>query len=165
VTAVKKPIRRAQSGQALIESGIVVTMLTVLTLGVLNFGYAILVANVVAHSARNGARMAATWPYRLACKTLDPAQLDAIRNQVKAEVASIVGGTFTVNVTQVPVPQNNPPTCTPASNPQVKVEVVGCAPYVFPLLPNFGFFGTACNGRRGFGIDRSAYFADQTIAG
>ena len=108
--------------------------------------------------------MAATWPYRVACKKLDPAQLGAIQTQVQNEVASVVGGTFTVNVTQVPVPQNNPPTCTPASNPQVQVEVVGCAPYVFPLIPSF-FGDRACNGRRGFGIDRSAFFADQAIAG
>src|SRR5207245_2449877 len=119
-------------------------MLMVLGIGVLNFGYSILVANVIAHSARNGARMAATWPYRLGCKQLDPAQLQPIKTQVSSEVNSIVGGTFTVNVTQVPaVTQTTPPCATPTT-PQVKVEVVGCVPYVFPLVPSF-FGDRVCN--------------------
>jgi TadE-like protein len=164
VTSLKKPIRRAQSGQALIETGIVVSLLMVLALGVLNFGYAILVANFIAHSARNGARMASTWPYRLGCKQLDPANLTPIQDQVKAEVASIVGGTFTVNVTQVPAVATTTPPCASPTTPQVKVEVVGCAPYVFPLFPSF-FGDRVCNGRRGFGIQRAAFFADQAIQG
>jgi len=162
VTCVKKPIRQAQSGQALIESGIVATLLIVLALGVLNFGYSILAANVIAHAARNGARMAATWPYRLGCKQLDATQLAPIQNQVKAEVASIVGGTFTVTVTQSPpVTVTNPPCATPTT-PQVVVNVQGCVPFVFPLP---SFMGSACGGGRGISVNRSATFADQAIQG
>src|SRR5262249_41590550 len=121
---------------------------------------------VIAHAARNGARMAATWPYRLGCKSLDPAQLTPIQNQVKAEVASIVGGTFTVTVTQSPaVTVFNPPCATPTT-PQVVVRVTGCVPFVFPVYPGFlGYTTGGCAGSRGIPVDRSAYFADQAIQG
>jgi hypothetical protein len=154
--------RRTQSGQALIEAGIVVTLLMVLALGVLAFGHAILVANVIAHAARDGARMASTWPARGTCDVIQG--IGPIQTQVTNEVNGIVGGSFTVEVFQIPVPSGSAP-CAVPSNPQVRVRVTGCVPLAFPIIPSFMGNTTCSGGKPGFTVDRSAYFADQVIKG
>jgi len=54
--------RRAEAGQALAEMGIVVTVVVFLALGIIEFGRAWMIANVVVTAARDGARAASTLP-------------------------------------------------------------------------------------------------------
>ena len=157
----KARVRRGESGQTLIEAGIVVVLFVVLALGILTFGHAILVANVIAHAARDGARVASTWPARGTCDTIQ--NPGPIQTQVSNEIGSVVVG-LTVAVSQVPTPSGSVP-CTPPTNPQVRVRVQGCVPLVFPIVPTLFGTTTCTGGRRGFTIDRSAYFADQLIRG
>ena len=48
-----------QRGQALAETGIAITLLLLLVMGVIEFGRAFMVANMITHAARDGARSAA----------------------------------------------------------------------------------------------------------
>jgi len=138
----------------------VITLFMSIALGVVTLGYAFLVVNMISHAARDGARLAAAWPDRGTCQVIQ--NYGAIQAQVNSEIAAIVGGSFQVKVLQVPTPNGTPPCGTPTT-PQVRLEVIGCAPYLFPILPSA--LGRDCNGTLGFQVDRSAYFADQGIQG
>ena len=115
---------------------------------------------MITHAARDGARLAATWPYRGACNAIT--NYDSIKSTVKAEIGTVTGGSFQVNVDQVPS-QNGltPPNCVNSTTPQVKVTVTGCVPYIFPILPSN--LGQDCNGQKGFTVNRVAYFHDEGV--
>ena len=53
-------MRRRTRGQALIEMGFVVVLLTFLAMGIVEVGYAFARTNMIVHSARDGARFGAT---------------------------------------------------------------------------------------------------------
>jgi Flp pilus assembly protein TadG len=52
--------RRNQRGQGLVETGIILVLFMAIALGLLTFGHAFMVANMITHAARDGARLAAT---------------------------------------------------------------------------------------------------------
>lgn len=54
--------RRPRRGQALIEMAFVVVMLVFLAGGIIEFGRAFMIANMITHAARDGARVAAALP-------------------------------------------------------------------------------------------------------
>jgi Flp pilus assembly protein TadG len=152
--------RRNQRGQGLIETGIVLVVFMTIALGLLTFGHAFMVANMITHAARDGARIAATWPTRGPCKNLDNTNSAAIQTQVQHEIATVTGGTFTVNVSQIPSQVGKTePNCAVSSTPMVNVQVVGCVPYIFPLLPSN--LGVNCNGQKGFSVSRTVSFIDE----
>ena len=89
--------RRRERGQALAETGIVLTIIVFLMLGTIEFGRAWMIANVVTSAARDGARAAATLPLvdrfqnGLRAGQIDPSAqdwLDIVRN-VQDEIASV----------------------------------------------------------------------------
>ena len=152
--------RRNQRGQALIEVGISITLFLAIALGLLTFGHAFLVMNMITHAARDGARLAATWPTRGNCGVLT--NTTPIGDQVKAEIATVVGGTFTVTVSQNPTPAADAPCGPSPATPTVQVNVSGCVPFLFPMLPNA--LGTSCpNGQRGFAVNRAVVFHDEGV--
>jgi hypothetical protein len=93
----KDAARRAEAGQALAEMGIVVTVLVFLALGIIEFGRAWMIANVVITAARDGARAASTLPLADRFQSgglagqIDPSTQDwlDIRQQVQAVIASV----------------------------------------------------------------------------
>jgi len=152
--------RGNQRGQALIEVGISITLFLAIALGLLTFGHAFLVMNMITHAARDGARLAATWPTRGNCGVLT--NTTPIGEQVKAEIATVVGGTFTVTVSQNPTPQADAPCGPSPATPTVQVNVSGCVPYLFPILPNA--LATSCpNGQAGFAVNRTVVFHDEGV--
>ncbi len=130
-----------------------------IALGLVTFGHAFMAVNMITHAARDGARLAATWPHRGSCGGLT--QIGAIQTRVQAEIASAVGGSFNVNVTQNPTPPGGSPCGTAPETPTVQVTVVGCVPWVFPILPTN--LGTDCNGQRGFTVSRAVVFHDEGV--
>ena len=154
------PARRGQRGQALVEMGMVVALFVALVVGTIEFGRAWMIANMITHAARDGARIAATWPYRGACNAIT--NYDSLKSTVQGEIATVTGGSFQVNVDQVPS-QNGltPPSCKNSTTPQVRVTVTGCVPYIFPILPSN--LGKDCNGQKGFTVNRVAYFHDEGV--
>jgi hypothetical protein len=94
--------RPRERGQALAETGIVLTLLVFMTLGTIEFGRAWMIANVVTTAARDGARAAATLPRAdrfqsgMQVGQIDPGAPDwlNVSQQIQNEIASVyVDGT------------------------------------------------------------------------
>jgi Flp pilus assembly protein TadG len=152
--------RRNERGQSLVETALTIILFMAIALGLLTFGHAFMVTNMITHAARDGARLAATWPNRGSCQAVT--NTSALVQTVRNEIATVTGGTFTVSVQQVPDQTGlTPPNCAPSTTPAVKVRVQGCVPYVFPILP--ANLGVNCNGQKGFTVDRSVTFHDEGI--
>ena len=147
--------RDSQTGQSLVELGIIMVLFILLVGGVMQFGHAFMVANMITHAARDGARLAASWANRGACQQILNDQ--PIRDAVTARIATVTGQTFTVTVSQQPdVTSSTPPCAAPGTTPTVKVNVNGCVPYIFNVL---GFGSAGCPG--GFAVNRDVVFDDE----
>jgi hypothetical protein len=94
---VQRGVRRDEGGQALAEMGIVVTLITFMALGIIEFGRAWMIANVVTNAARDGARAASTLPLADRIQggsragEIDTASPDwvAIQQQIRSDIASV----------------------------------------------------------------------------
>jgi len=148
---------RRKRGQALVEAGLVVVLFLGLSLGILTFGHAFMVANMITHAARDGARLAATWPSRGPCGSL--LATAPIVTQVNTEIAAVTTQTFTVTFVQNPNPNAAAPCASAGSTPTVGVQLTGCVPWVFPLIPLN--LGADCGGQKGFSVSRTVVFRDE----
>src|SRR5262249_37873137 len=148
---------RSEGGQALIEFGVILVLFVTIALGLMTFGHAFMVANMITHAARDGARLAATWPNRGTCGVLT--NKDPIIAAVQNEIDTVSGEPFVVTVSQNPTPPGGTPCGAPAT-PMVEVNVTGCVAYVFPIMPRS--LGTPCpSGRVGFNVNRTVVFHDE----
>lgn len=119
------PARRRQRGQALVEMGLVLVLFVSLLLGVIEFGRAWMVLNMVTHAARTGARIAAVAPPSSRNSSGVITDASTIQNQVRTQMQNVVDATgFMVNVTQ--------PTIDGV--PMVQVTVDARVNYLFNLL-------------------------------
>jgi Flp pilus assembly protein TadG len=117
-----KPAR--QRGQALAETGIVIALFVSLVMGTIEFGRAWMIANMITHATRDGARMAAVVPATGRSSTGVISSTSAIQTQVLNEISNVMPSTgFTVNVTQP----------TLGGIPMVQVQVTGTVPFIFNL--------------------------------
>jgi len=135
-------------------------MFLAIALGLLTFGHATLVTNMISHATRDGARVAATWPNRLDCGVITNTTdlTDTVKNDIATVVGGTLAGTFSVTVTQSPTP-NSP--CSKPANPLVQVKVSGCIPYLFPIVPSA--LGINCNGSRGFAVNTTMVAIDEGV--
>jgi Flp pilus assembly protein TadG len=132
------PARRGQRGQALVEMGMVVALFVALVVGTIEFGRAWMIANMITHAARDGARIGATAQGRGAGGTIT--STSSIQTQVLDDIRNVTPTTgLTVNVTQPTI----------SGIPMVQVRVTGTVPYLFNLV------GTS------FAVDRTATFRDE----
>jgi Flp pilus assembly protein TadG len=152
--------RRAERGQAFVETAIVVLLFVGIATALVTFGHAFMAINMITHAARDGARLAATWPTRGGCNKLDGTNTAGIQTLVQNEIASVVSGSFSVDVRNNPFQVGTLP-CATSTTPTVIVTVTGCVPYLFPILP--ANLGTDCNGQKGFAVNRSAEFHDESF--
>src|SRR5437870_1852961 len=139
-------MRRNQSGQSLVELGVVVALFITLTLGAVEFGYAFMALHTITQASSAGARYASALDVagsRGTCGVITAAG----QSQVQGRVTSQIGGV--VNVTNVAVPQTpTPAAATPSPTlteiPPVTVTVTGAIPRPFRLLGSGGpaFRGT-----------------------
>ena len=123
---------------------IVIVLLATLTMGVMEFGRAWMINNMIVQAAREGARAAAVAPRT----NRDPdtgliLSTAGIETLVKGQIAGVLDAAsvaaFTVNVTQPTV----------GGIPVVRVTVNGSAPYIFNL------------GGTDFSVARSVTFRDE----
>ena len=144
-----------QRGQELTELGIAIVLLMTVALGLLQFGHAWMVLNMITHAARDGARLAASWVDRGACEQINN---DAqIRQAVNDRIATVTAETFDVQVSQnPPVTSGSPPCAPPGATPTVTVTVDGCVTYLFNIL-KFSSGGCAS----GFKVHRTVSFVDE----
>src|SRR2546426_12598940 len=135
--------RCRQQGQELVEFGLFAALFVVITLGIVTFGHAFLVVNMITHAARDGARLAATWTPRAACHGLDDSNTGAgstgaIQTVVKNKITTVTPAPMTVQVAQIPsqVGKTEGSCATPGGSdpPTVRVTVTGCVPYIFPIM-------------------------------
>jgi Flp pilus assembly protein TadG len=132
------PARRGQRGQALVEMGMVVALFVALVMGTIEFGRAWMIANMITHAARDGARIAATAQGRGTGGTIT--STSSIQTQVLNDIRNVTATTgLTVSVTQPTI----------GGIPMVQVQVTGTVPYLFNLV------GTS------FTVDRTATFRDE----
>ena len=159
-----------RGGQALVETAITLVLFFTISLGVITFGHAIMTWNMIRHAARDGAHVAATWPTRTAGGSLT--NTAGIVTLVRQEIAAVSGETFAVNVSQDATKRcnGNGLTCSSSSNcpsgqtcvlvSTVQVNVQGCVPYLFPILPRS--LGTTCpSGQVGFPVNQTITFDDE----
>jgi Flp pilus assembly protein TadG len=134
--------RAGQRGQALVETALVIVFLVTLTMGIIEFGRAWMVANMITQAAREGARAGAVAPgaSRDAAGLLLGGETSAIETLVLSEISAVMDtSTVSVNVTQ------------PSSGGirLVTVTVTGTVPLIFDLV------GTS------FSVNRSVSFRDE----
>lgn len=112
-----------QRGQALAETGIVIVLLLLLIMGVVEFGRAFMVTNMIVHAARDGARTAAVVPASQRDESgliSDSASIkSAVRTAIEGVVGTAVAAALTINVTQAAGPP-----------PVVTVQVSGDIPFI-----------------------------------
>lgn len=132
-----------QRGQALAETAIIVTLLLMLVMGIVEFGRAFMVSNMIVHAARDGARFAAVAPVSSRDDAGMITNTTSIKNHVRSAIASVVGAStaqaLTVNVTQ----GAGPP-------PIVTVQVTGSVPFIINWA-----------GMVSFPVNRSVTFRDE----
>jgi Flp pilus assembly protein TadG len=133
--------RRSDRGQALVETGIIIVLFVTLVMGTMEFGRAWYISNMVTHAARDGARVASTWPTRTG-GTISSTDTTTIQNQVQAQLTSTLGATgLTATLTQTVV----------GTVPTVQLRVHGTILYLFRLVPNVPSFA----------VDRTVTFRDE----
>src|SRR5262249_41800759 len=127
----KRTARRGERGQALAETGIVIVLFVMLVMGTIEFGRAWMISNMITHAARDGARVAATWPTRTS-GTISSADRTTIQNQVLTKISNVLGTPtgLAATVTQT----------TAGTIPTVQVDVTGSVSYLFRLLPSMSRF-------------------------
>ena len=129
-------MRRNQSGQSLVELGVVVTLFITLTLGAVEFGYAFMALHTITQASSAGARYASALDVagsRGTCGVITPAGQSQVQGRVTSQIGGVVNVT-NVAVTQTPTPAAATP-CPPLTEiPTVTVTVTGSIPYLFGLL-------------------------------
>jgi Flp pilus assembly protein TadG len=134
--------REGQRGQALTEMGIIAVLFVFLVMGVIEFGRAWMVANVITHAARDGARAAAVTPPSNRDANGFIADTSSIQERVTEQLRSVTDpGDLNVVVDQP----------TSGGIALVRVTVNGSIPYLFNL-PGVG---------TSFAVARSMTFRDE----
>ena len=132
-------------GQALIELAMSILLLLLVSFGIIEFGRSLMIANMVTHAARHGARAAAVEPSSNRNTSGMLVSTSAIVTQVRDQIAQVVGTTaanqFNITVTQ-----------TNTGTPMVNVRVVGSVPQIF---------GTLLFTNGSLAIDRTVAFRDE----
>ena len=131
---------RGQRGQALAELGMVITVLVFLVMGIVEFGRAMMIANMITQAARDGARAAVVIPRDDPAVGCAIGDFSAIQTRVLDQIATVTPSAgFTVTATQ---------TCS-GDIPLVQVQVTGTVSYIFGWLAS------------GFDVSRTAAFRDE----
>jgi Flp pilus assembly protein TadG len=131
---------RRERGQALAETGIMITLFVMLVMGTIEFGRAWMILNMITHAARDGARIAAVVDSSGRDASGNITNKSAIQTQVLTEIQNVMTTTgLTATLTQ----------STVSGVPMVQVQVSGSVPYIFNLV------GTS------FSVSRTVTFRDE----
>lgn len=116
--------RHDARGQALTEMAFVIVLFVTLVMGIMEFGRAWMIANMITHAVRDGARSAATYADRDPdCAIQDTS---SIESGVMAQIAAVMD---TATISGVTVSQS-----VQAGIPVVQVQITGTVPYIFNLV-------------------------------
>ncbi|MFN8546277.1 MAG: TadE family protein [Candidatus Binatia bacterium] len=135
-------MRRRPRGQAIVEMGIVLVLLVTLIMGIVEFGRAFMIANMITHATRDAARAAAIVPAGSRNTSGIITNVAAIEGLVKTQLTGTVDtSVLTAKLTQT----------TTSGIPTVTMTVTGTVPYVFNL-PGVG---------KTFSVNRAVTFRDE----
>ena len=128
-------MRKNQSGQSLVELGIVVALFITLTLGAVEFGYAFMALHTITQASSAGARYASALEVgsRGTCGVITAAGQSQVQGRVTSQIGGFVNVT-NIEVRQTPTPAAATPCPNPTEIPTVTVTVTGSIPYLFGLL-------------------------------
>lgn len=113
-------------GQALVEMGIIIVILVVLTLAIMEFGRAWMVLNVITHAASDGARAASLAPPAMRGAGGVIVDTTPIEDLVNSQIATVLD---TSAITSIDVVQSDV-----GGIPVVSVTVNGSVPYLFATV-------------------------------
>jgi Flp pilus assembly protein TadG len=131
---------RRERGQALAETGIIITLFVMLVMGTIEFGRAWMIANMITHAARDGARIAAVVASTNRDASGNITNASTIQTQVLTEIQNVMPTTgLTATLTQPTI----------SGIPMVQMQVTGNVPYLFNLV------GTS------FSVSRTVTFRDE----
>ena len=116
--------RHDARGQAIAEMGIVIVLFVTLVMGLMEFGRAWMIANMITHAARDGARSAARFTDRNPDCTIT--DTSGIESGVIAQIGAVMD---TGTISGVTVSQS-----VQSGIPVVQVQVTGTVPYMFNLV-------------------------------
>jgi Flp pilus assembly protein TadG len=137
--------RHSRNGaQTLVELAFCVVLIVMLAMGIIEFGRAWMIANMITHAARDGARAAAVTPVSKRNSSgiiTDSTTIANIKNIVRDRIATVMDPS-TIGTIDLAQP-------TIDGIPMVQVTVNGTLPYLF------GFFGS------GETLGRSVTFRDE----
>jgi Flp pilus assembly protein TadG len=141
--------RGRQHGQALVELGIVIVLIVTLAMGIIEFGRAFMIINMVTNAAREGARTASVMQDNngrdATTKCITAGGQATITSMVQSQVNNVSNTSVTVTTSQCCAISGG------VSIPAVKVQVAGHLSYIF----NLPLVGT------GFDFSRSITFGDE----
>jgi Flp pilus assembly protein TadG len=129
----------------MVEAGLTVTVLALLAMGIIEFGRAWMVGNMITQAAREGARIAAVAPpaFRTGGLINSAYVTGTIQPQVRGQIANVLDSTtansFTVSLAQP----------TTGGINEVQITVSGSVPYIFNL------------GGTSFNVNRVVTFRDE----
>ena len=137
---------RSPRGQALVELGFCITLLVFLTMGIIEFGRAWMIGNMITNAARDGARIGAVVgpTGRNGTGVINGANISSIQTTVQTEIKDVLNplpAGLAVNVSQPTISGYN----------VVQVKVTATVPYLFKL-PGVG---------TSFAVSRTATFRDE----
>jgi Flp pilus assembly protein TadG len=143
-------IARNQRGQALAETGIAISLLLLLVMGVIEFGRAFMVANMITHAERDGARSAAVVPVteRDDSGAISSTAKSSIVSQVRTSIEAVVGSSAASALT-ITVSQSGSAAAPP---PLVTVTVTGD----IPMIINWAGYSS-------FQVNRAVAFRDEGV--
>lgn len=98
----KQPARRSREGTALVEMALVLPIFVAVTLGIVEFGRAMMVGQLVTNAAREGARLGII-------DGSSNAEVEASIEQFLQQSAGIPAEDLTIEITVVPAPGNPNP--------------------------------------------------------
>ena len=139
----RPPLTGDERGQSLVELGIVMVLFVTLLMGILEFGRAWMIADMVAQAASAAARAAAVTPLSNRDTTGMIISWAALESQARAQIGTVLDA---AGVSALTFAGDQP---TVGGIPTVRVRVTGAVPYMFNLL------GTS------FRVDRSVTFRDE----
>jgi len=134
-------------GQALVELALSITLLMLVSLGIVEFGRILMITNMITHAARDGARAAAVEPAGNRNPSGIILNTSAIVTQVQTQMRNVMSP---IEVSAMSVAVDQP---TTNGIPMVRVTITGSIPYLFaPLL-----FGSGSS----LAINREVTFRDE----
>lgn len=116
-----------ERGQAIVETGIVIVLLVTLSMGIVEFGRAFMIVNMITHAARAGARAAAVAPPSNRDTSGNILDFSSYETLVDGEIRSVLGpDTDNLAITAAQATTNGVPV--------VSVNVAGTLPFIFNLV-------------------------------